>query len=1054
MNHPQKHNEIFQKALSGLNEEQLKAVNHIEGPVLVIAGPGTGKTQILAARIGKILTETDTEAHNILCLTYTDAGTIAMRKRLVDFIGPDAYRVHIYTFHAFCNEIIQENLDYFGKLELEPISELEEAALFKELIDSFSPSHILKRFTGEVYFETARLKNLFSVMKREDWMPEFISQKIDDYICSLPLREEFLYKKANEKKNIKAGDLKQHEIDKEVEKMNMLRAAVSEYPNYLKLMKKNNRYDYDDMILWVLNAFKKDENFLITYQERYQYVLVDEYQDTSGSQNELLKLLISYWDQPNVFVVGDDDQSIFRFQGANLANILDFAQEYSSHLYKVVLTQNYRSTQVVLDAAKTVIDLNEERLTHHLNLNKNLKAANSNLTAHLSPPEIREYETAQQEIIHVSNEIIRLISEGVNPGEIAVIYHKHIQGEPFAGFLEKQQIAVNIKRRVDILSLPFTQKIITILRYLSLEIDSPYSGDELLFEIMHYDFFNIAPIDIAKISIEVSKKNYAYNNTTKDQSKYAIRRMIAELSLPQKADLFSDQHQVEIKKFSEDIEYWIKEAQNVTLQELFEKIILKAGILKYIMQSDDKNWYMQVLTGLFDFLKEENRKYPDITIKEFIQTIDLMVKNKIRLSLNRSTYHEHGVNFMTAHGSKGLEFEYVFLIGCQRKIWEGKRKNGTLNYRFPDTLLNQDKSVSELEELRRLFYVAMTRAKHSLAISYASRDEDGKEVEPSQFIVELAAGTSNSIQKIHLPEEQLIEFQVMLFEREEKPVIELIDENYINHLLEGYTLSVTHLSSYLDCPLRFYFQNLIRVPCGKTPSTTFGQAVHWSLNKLFLKMKENGDVFPDQTFFLEHFFWYMNRNRDSFTKEEFKLRVEYGYKILPDYYNFHVEKWNKIVLTEKKIKNVEIKGVPITGNLDKIEFSGKYVNVVDYKTGKFKNAELKLQPPSEADPVGGDYWRQAVFYKILLDNDKTHDWITVSSEFDFIEPIKEKEYKKVKLEITDQDVKLVTDQITSTYSKILNHEFSKGCGKPECHWCNFVKSNFKEQNILIPESEE
>ena len=148
-----KYNEKFQEALATLNPQQLAAVNKMDGPVLVVAGPGTGKTQILAARIGKILTETDALAHEILCLTYTDAGAVAMRKRLFDFIGPDAYRVNIYTFHAFCNEVIQENLEYFGKMNLEPLSDLDSALLFRELVDEFANDHPLKRFTGDVYYD-------------------------------------------------------------------------------------------------------------------------------------------------------------------------------------------------------------------------------------------------------------------------------------------------------------------------------------------------------------------------------------------------------------------------------------------------------------------------------------------------------------------------------------------------------------------------------------------------------------------------------------------------------------------------------------------------------------------------------------------------------------------------------------------------------------------------------------------------------------------------------------------------------------------------------------
>src|SRR4030095_7680282 len=170
--------------------KQKTAYEILEGPVMVIAGPGTGKTQILASRVGKILLETDALPDNILCLTYTDAGVVAMRKRLLGFIGPDAYKVNIYTFHAFCNDVIQENLGLFEKTALDPVSDLERIDLFKKLIDGFPKNHPLKRYRGDVYFEINNLQNLFSTMKREGWTPGFINSKIDAYITSLPERDE------------------------------------------------------------------------------------------------------------------------------------------------------------------------------------------------------------------------------------------------------------------------------------------------------------------------------------------------------------------------------------------------------------------------------------------------------------------------------------------------------------------------------------------------------------------------------------------------------------------------------------------------------------------------------------------------------------------------------------------------------------------------------------------------------------------------------------------------------------------------------------------------
>src|SRR5438045_4928795 len=186
----------FTEEYNRLNEQQRLAVDTIEGPVMVIAGPGTGKTQILSARIGKILLDTDTQPENILCLTYTDAGVVAMRKRLLAFIGADAYKVNIYTFHAFCNDVIQENLSLFEKTALDPISDLERIDLFKKLIDGFPKSHPLKRYRGDVYFEINNLHSLFSTMKREGWNAEFINGRIGEYIASLQMRDEYIAKRA------------------------------------------------------------------------------------------------------------------------------------------------------------------------------------------------------------------------------------------------------------------------------------------------------------------------------------------------------------------------------------------------------------------------------------------------------------------------------------------------------------------------------------------------------------------------------------------------------------------------------------------------------------------------------------------------------------------------------------------------------------------------------------------------------------------------------------------------------------------------------------------
>ncbi len=1023
--------ENFSKIYNSLNEQQKRAVDAIEGPVMVIAGPGTGKTQILSARIGKILLDTDALPENILCLTYTDAGVVAMRKRLLSFIGADAYKVNIYTFHAFCNDVIQENLSLFEKTSLDPISDLEKIELFKHLIDAFPKDHPLKRYRGDVYYEINNLQSLFSTMKREGWTSDSICEKIQQYIDSLHTREEYIAKRAT--KEFKKGDVRTDKIAEEIEKMEKLKAAVCEFSNFQELMRKRNRYDFDDMINWVIKAFSENENLLRRYQEQFLYILVDEYQDTSGTQNKLVELLINYWEKPNVFVVGDDDQSIYRFQGANVENMLRFANQYERDLLTVVLTNNYRSTQPILNISKALIDKNNERLVKQIDgLSKQLLAANikiNNLNHH---PVIHEYETQRQEMIDLVLKVEKLL-QLVEPGRIAIIYKENKYGEELTQYFKLRNIPVYSKRSQNLLDIPFAQKLILMFRYLCTEHDIPYSGDEMLFEILHFDWFNIPPIEIAKLSIESAETQFSDNRKS-------LRQLLHEKATTPPKDLFSQGINENLKRASEVIEKLIGEVPNITLQQLFESIIREAGVLKLIMQSKEKHWLLQVLTALFDFVKDETARNQTMKLQELVNIFELMEKEGLSIPLVQVSGSDKGVNLLTAHGSKGLEFEHVFFAGCNAAFWEKKRKPGG-GYTFPDTMFTSQPKHLEEEELRRLFYVALTRAEQHLHISYSKFKNDGKEMEPSMFIAEILDQHDLSIQKVVVTPEAIAEFQSLQFGDSLAPEIDQIEKDLITRLLDKFVMNVTALNNYLKCPLEFYFKNLIRIPSPKNEATEFGSAVHHALEQLFRKMQDSGkEEFPSKELFIADFEWFMKRHRESFTKEQFARRMEYGQEVLSKYYDKYVNEWNKIVSIERNIRNVVVNGVPLKGKLDKLEFNGRDVNVVDYKTGDPEKARPKLLPPNEKDPNGGDYWRQAVFYKILVDH-ANHKWNVVSSEFDFIEPDKKKNYIRSKVVITPQDITTVTQQIKDVWQKIQDREFYIGCGKEECHWCGFVKTN-------------
>jgi len=1038
----------FLDELDKLNPDQRSAVEQIDGPVLVIAGPGTGKTQILSARIGKILSDTDTKPHNILCLTYTDAGTVAMRKRLLKFIGPDAYRVNIYTFHAFCNQVIQENLDIFGIRGLQPISDLEKAELFEKLIDGFNSKHILKRYSGDVYYEIGKLKSLFSTMKREGWSSDFISKKINEYTQSLSTRDEYIYKKGNSKTGIKAGDLKVKAIEEETERMEKLRAAAQEFDNFETLMRKAGRYDYDDMIIWVLDAFRTNPNLLASYQERFLYILVDEYQDTNGAQNQIVNLLAAYWDSPNIFVVGDDDQSIYRFQGANMSNILDFNDRFAESIKIVLLKENYRSTQPILDASKTLIEYNHERLIKKLpGLDKNLQAGNKELTSKSAVPQVIEYYNTLHEELAIVKRIQELQAAGEDPSEIAVIYRSHKQVDNIVKLLQKNNIPLNVKRKVNILLLPIIQNLIKLLRYIEEEVNYPDSaGYSLLYEIMHIDFFGIYHQDINAIVRACDVRENAEGTRKSWRLLMQSNERMFKLGL---------QNAKAISTFEQNLSYWIKESVNMTVQGLFEKILTRGGLLSWIMTSTDRIWMMQVITTFFDFIKEESaRKVGYYHLNDLLQTLDQMQYHDIPMEINQSVFAEHGVNFITAHSSKGLEFKYVFLIGCSSNQWERKRAGGD-HFKFPDTLV-ESVEENKLEEERRLFYVAMTRAKQYLYLSYPGNDENGKNLEASQFVAEVLESDQIEKTTVTLPDNEVVQYQSDIMLSQAPPEIKLMDEEFLKEALKNYKMSVTHLNKYLNCPLRFYFENVVRVPSARSESMGFGNAVHHAMDQLFKKMNESQEKeFPPLEYFLSSFHFGMKMYHSHFTKKEYERRKEYGEEFLPKLYSEYKAGWNKNVITEYAVNGAEYEGVPITGKLDKVEFESKNeVNVIDYKTGKADNGKKKLNPPSEKEPNGGDYWRQILFYKILLDSDKRKDFNMISGELDFVEPNKDGQFIKAKVKIDPNDLSIVKEQIKDTYKKIMNFEFSKGCGKDDCQWCTFVKYNYRAEELTLEEEED
>lgn len=1026
----------FSEEYNRLNEQQKQAVDKLYGPVMVIAGPGTGKTQILSVRIGKILLDTDYLPSNILCLTYTDAGVLAMRKRLLNMIGPDAYSVHIHSFHSFCNMVIQQNMHLFHKKELQPINELEQVQCLMELIDSFDNGHPLKRYKTDAYFEASYLKELFSNMKREGWTTEYLLSKVEEYIEDI-IPNTF-YNKIKAKKGIIELTA---EGKKEQEKMVRLKAAVQAFPAYQQILKEKQRYDFDDMINWVINVFETNADVLANYQEQYQFILVDEYQDTSGAQNKLVELLVSYWQEesPNLFVVGDDDQSIYRFQGANMENMRILAGRYND-LLRVVLTQNYRSVQPILDSAHSLIQNNTQRLTNeYKDLEKILTAANASHKNLKIDPVIRSVNNEFEENILIAEEIRQLVNEGVQPGRIAVIYKEHKAGDELQKFLQLQKIPYYTKKSINLLKEAFTKNILCYLNYVIAEKEIPFSGEPILFEILHHKFHQIPALKIAAISNEV----YLNQRNNKKSEPKTIREYLGVLTGNNQQKLFSgDDVTDKLITLHNTLEKLISESENMPVLKWFELLFNEANIIAYIMQQPDKAWLMQLLNGFFDFVQDECKRNPDLRLRELMNQIELLEENGIPIPLVQTSGNERGVNLLTCHGSKGLEYEYVFFIGCYSTLWEGKKKYSQ-GYKLPPNIFTKETPEEKEEELRRLFFVAATRAEKYLYLSFPRFTNDGKELEASRFIAEMAM-EKLKVQPVEIVEEIKLKYSSLRYGLIQQPELEKAEGDFIEQLLVGFKMNVTALNNYLECPLKFYYNSLIRIPGAYSESAQFGTSMHDALSFYYNKMMESGRVYPPKEMLTGRFQWHIKNNRHVFTVESLKRFTDYGAKCLEAFYEkFFEGKGEEFIRTEVSME-ATLHSIPLKGFADKIQYWGNEVLITDFKTGSLEKANRRyefVEAEFPKKPEGGNYWRQAVFYKLLFDRqrDKTKELRGI--EFLFIEPNADEDFDVKKIHVLPEHEEIVEKQITETWDKIQEHDFYKGCGKPDCYWCNFVKDH-------------
>lgn len=994
----------FQNFYNNLNPEQKQAVDSIEGPVMVVAGPGTGKTQILTLRIANILDKTQISPENILALTFSDSAARQMRGRLADIIGTPAYRVEITTFHSFANSVIQNFPEEFGTLlSAQNISEVEQIDLIEKILED-NDFNLIKPFGDPLYY-VIKILSAINDLKKEGITPEVFLDSINASLKDWEVIPDLYHDKGRYKGEMKG---KYADQKKDIEKNYELQKA---YLLYQQNLVKEKKYDFNDMLIEVIKMLENNQRLLLLLQEKYQYFLVDEHQDTNAAQNKLVELLASFYDNPNLFVVGDEKQAIFRFQGASLENFFYFKKLYPGAKL-INLTENYRSSQIILDASHSVIQNN---LTASLMFETVVKL-NAGKKQPLSKIKLYEAESFFEEFQGVAQDIKQKIDIGENPAEIAVLGRNNKDLLQIQDILNRYELPSLLISDTDLLQNKSVQKIILLFKTIANPLDE--AG---LVKTLHIDSLNIDPFDIYRL-LSVCKKEHLN-----------LLNKLIKLTEEESQDLHLESFE-SIKKFTTDLKNWQKIANNQGLEKLFVSVFEDSGLKNQILNKlGDYETFAKVNT-FFELIKEKVYQNPDsgkaaisaYSLEDFLKFIDITIANNLSLRSKPHIFESKSINLMTAHKSKGLEFDYVYIIQSFNGHWGNKRKIAS-GFKLPWEKLGIKLTVSddENEDERRLFYVAMTRARKEVFISYSKLSLDSKEQLPSQFIQEI---DPKLIKIVDLKPDRKVQ-DLILTNFNPTPVSSKNSE-LIKSLFRDRGLSVTAMQNFLECPWKWFFRSLLLVPDVKSQSLIFGSAIHISLNN-YLKALETSK--PDAAHMLASFSKALNSEYLSETEK--KRLTKQAEKVLNTFYESVAKHWKKGMFGELSVRGVKFSDdVILNGRIDLLEPISKTDAIIhDFKTGKPKS---RSQIDGSLSQSKYNYLEQLVFYKLLVDKYRNGAWKVNIGAIDFVEPDQKGRIKSEIFDLTDNQVKNLENQIKVISTQILNLDFwDQLCGQKDCEWC-------------------
>ncbi len=1007
------------------NEQQQKAINLINGPVMLLAGPGTGKTFTIIERIKNLLSQ-GVEPEKILCLTFTDAAATEMKKRIEKELNVISCGVQIFTYHSFCCSLIEEFPDDFEipsnyKIITDPISK----AFIKECIDEIKPVYfrtekndpyyyinIIKNRIGAIKQNRINKEQFFKNLKENpDWEPEIkrIEEIIDDVLSG---------------KNKRIKKIPYDKRDNAVKKVEQAKELWEFFELYQNKMESNKYLDFNDMINLVLEKFESNPSFLHDIANRYEHIMVDEYQDTNKSQNEIVFALSHALETENVFVVGDDDQIIYRFQGAKLDTIENYLKEFPATKI-ICLKENMRSTQSILDAARGVIAQDPLSLANSNKftdidgnpINKNLIAKNKDVIAKDKPVRFYTYADIIQEYSEIIKEIEELANSDKCPrdkdsgekkySEIAILTRTNAEAQSFAEMLKIRNIPYELKDGKDIFTIPAVNMLYFYIQFLA----NPEKYSHRIFELLVAPPFNVNPKDYQIL----------YDNVSKGKTFIDVLRNIdmSKLAEPQKFEDF-------LKTYEYLSEYKAKENIKNTILEIGSK----TGIFDYYLNTDINR--TENIAGIKKFIDEAagfSEIFKTSFLEVFLDYLQSIINDDEKICTDKAPVTLNAVQICTYHGAKGREFEYVYMPTLETRKWESSSKSLK-----PDIPLDESEFKTEDElkneikpsDLTKLLYVAMTRAKHTLRMSCP--DKVGTSIKkPTKFIV-------NIQDKLEKEPEPFVYDEISFWNQVNELIIKR-EYDYkkefsqmIDARLNDREFSPSAINQYLKCSRQYLYDAILKLrPKDGNPNfTSYGSAIHKACEEAMRFLMKN-KTYPDKSQFIKWF----KEELSTLPMESYDQRKNFegrGEKALDVYYcQITNTTPSQLYKQEEEIRFNLDDGIKFKGIIDRIDKceDGTYA-IYDYKTGNNKNSSVKIDGEHE------DYYNQMAWYKYVFEK-ATGNKVSVTK---FIYP-EDFESKNEGINYTEKEISDAIEKFKNAVADIKAHKFEPDQTKKACKYCQY-----------------